>query len=118
MPLAKPPAQGARTIEVIKTEEKGSDVNIATFMLTDTFEHDCEALVLISNDSDLTLPVSVIRKKFNVPVGMLNPQKKPSVQLQKATTFYRPIRAGALSVSQFPLQLTDALGTLTKPHTW
>jgi hypothetical protein len=31
MPLAVPPARGPRTVEVIKTEEKGSDVNLATY---------------------------------------------------------------------------------------
>lgn len=30
MPLANPPQQGARTVQVWKTEEKGSDVNLAT----------------------------------------------------------------------------------------
>jgi len=33
MPLAVPPARGPRTVEVIKTEEKGSDVNLATYLL-------------------------------------------------------------------------------------
>ncbi len=33
MPLAIPPASGPRTVEVIGTEEKGSDVNLATYLL-------------------------------------------------------------------------------------
>jgi hypothetical protein len=37
---------------VIKTEEKGSDVNLATYLLLDAFKQDCEAAVVISNDSD------------------------------------------------------------------
>jgi len=118
MPLVNPPDQGPRTVEVIKTEEKGSDVNIATYMLTDAFDTDCEVMVLLSNDSDLVLPVSIIRKKFNLVVGMMNPQKKPSVQLQKATAFYRPIRSGPLSVCQFPTQLTDAQGSFSRPSSW
>lgn len=30
MPLRHPPATGPRTVEVVKSEEKGSDVNLAT----------------------------------------------------------------------------------------
>jgi hypothetical protein len=33
MPLARPRRGGARTVEVVKTEEKGSDVNLATLLL-------------------------------------------------------------------------------------
>jgi uncharacterized LabA/DUF88 family protein len=114
MPLAHPLTLGPRTVEVIKTEEKGSDVNIATHMLLDAFEKDCEAIVLLSNDSDLALPVTLIRQKFNIPVGLLNPQKIPSVKLRTVASFYRPIRQGALAASQFPSQLIDAQGQITK----
>ncbi len=37
MPLATPPVVGAKTVKVIKTEEKGSDVNLATYLLVDAF---------------------------------------------------------------------------------
>jgi hypothetical protein len=35
-----------------------------------------------------------------------------------AATFYKPIRKGVLASSQFPPQLTDAYGTITKPSKW
>jgi hypothetical protein len=40
-------------VRVYKVEEKGTDVNLATYMLADAFRDDCDQLVLISNDSDL-----------------------------------------------------------------
>lgn len=46
---------------VDKTEEKGSDVNLATHLLHDGFRGMFEAAVLITNDSDLTEPVRVVR---------------------------------------------------------
>ena len=61
MPLAHPPVNGPRTVEVIKTEGKGSDVNIATYMLVDAFNKDCEMSVLLSNDSDLKTPIEFVR---------------------------------------------------------
>jgi len=47
MPLANAPPRGARTVEVVKTDEKGSDVNLATYMLLDAFQHDCTVAVVI-----------------------------------------------------------------------
>jgi len=52
MLLAQPPVTGAQTVKVIKTEEKGSDVNLATYLLVDAFRDDAEAFVVVSNDSD------------------------------------------------------------------
>ncbi len=48
MPLANPPQRGARTVKVVKTEEKGSDVNLATYLLLDAFQRDCKVAVVIS----------------------------------------------------------------------
>jgi hypothetical protein len=55
MPLARPRRRGARTVEVVKTEEKGSDVNLATFLLLDAFKRGCEVAVVISNDRSRSL---------------------------------------------------------------
>ena len=49
-------ADGAGTIPVIKTEEKGTDVNLATHLLLDAFDDDYEAALVVSNDSDLAEP--------------------------------------------------------------
>ena len=55
MPLAHPPSTGPHTVEVIRTEEKGSDVNLASYLLLDGFRSDCEATVVISNAKDASL---------------------------------------------------------------
>ncbi len=44
MPLAAPGPGGTRFADVLKMEEKGSDVNIATYMLIDAFRRDCDQL--------------------------------------------------------------------------
>lgn len=53
MAVASAPAMGPRTIEVIRTEERGSDVNPATYLLLDAFRGDFKAAAVISNDSDV-----------------------------------------------------------------
>ncbi len=118
MPLADPPDMGSRTVEVIKTEEKGSDVHLASLMLVDGFEGDYELAVVISNDSDLQTPIQIVRDHLDLKVGVLNPHRHLSWPLRTACTFYKPIRTGVLKASQFPSTLEDAAGTITKPKAW
>lgn len=118
MPLAYPPAKGAHTVEVIKTEEKGSDVNIATELIVDGFLNAYDMAVIISNDSDLCSPIGAVRNNLNLPVGVFNPYSHPSRELLKFASFMKPIRQGVLAASQFPSTLTDANGTFSKPGMW
>ncbi len=105
---------------VIRMKAKGSDVNLASMLLADGFRGDYEVAVVISNDSDLVLPITIVRKQLQLPVGVLKPGKRRvyAVELMNAATFYKPIRKGVLAASQFPPQLTDANGTITKPSRW
>jgi len=115
MPLA-PPKKGYT--KVIKTEEKGSDVNIATHLLVDGFRNDYELAVIVSNDSDLLEPIKFITAELRKPVGILNPHKHPSVELSRNAMFVKQIRKGVLANSLFPNTLTDAQGTFSKPTGW
>jgi hypothetical protein len=73
MPLATPLPGGPATVQVLKSEEKGSDVNLATLLLVDAFDGDFEQAVVISNDSDLALPIQLVRQKLGLPVVVLFP---------------------------------------------
>jgi len=52
-------------------EEKGSDVNVASHLLIDILDQSVDAAIVVSNDSDLKLPVRHARN--HVPVGLINP---------------------------------------------
>jgi hypothetical protein len=52
MPKVVPPGQPQQYVKVIKTEEKGSDVNLATHLLHDAHLGRFDIAVVISNDSD------------------------------------------------------------------
>jgi hypothetical protein len=118
MPLAEPPAKGPKYAKVLKTEEKGSDVNLATHLISDAYEERFEVAVLITNDSDLLGPVELVSHRLRKRVGLLNPQRHPAFVLKKAATFFKQIRSGALAASQFPDELTDANGVFRKPASW
>lgn len=117
MPLVRP-LPGRRTAHVVKMEEKGSDVNLASLLLADAFRKDFEVAIVLSNDSDLLLPIKIVKSELHLPVGILNPHDRFAFELSKVATFKRRIRTGVLAASQFPETLTDAKGTITKPATW
>lgn len=84
----------------------------------DAFKNDFEVAVVVSNDSDLLTPIRMVRREFRKPVGILNPQRNPSMVLVREADFFKKIRPGALRSSQFPPTLTDTVGTFHKPRTW
>jgi hypothetical protein len=118
MPLARPSPGGPSTVRVIKTEEKGSDVNLASHLLLDTFRKECAAAFVISNDSDLLEPIRIVRREFGIAVGLGCPHPRPSQVLKQEVDFMRTIRRGALRSSQFPATLVDSTGAFTKPVVW
>ncbi len=117
-PLARQPQSGPRTVEILDTEEKGSDVNLASYLLLDGFEDEYELAVVISNDSDLMLPISMVKDRLGKQVGVFDPSRRRSFELHGAASWYRPLRPGPLSASQFPDTLTDQVGVISKPLGW
>jgi NYN domain len=85
----------ARTAEVIKTEEKGSDVNLASLLVADGFRGNYEVAIVISNDSDLVLPIQIVRDELQLPVGVVNPRGNPSRELLAVSTFFKRIRVSS-----------------------
>ena len=118
MPLAHPVAGLAQHVEVIKTEEKGSDVNLATHLLNDAHRERFEVAVVVSGDSDLLGPVRIVMNELHKTVGVLNPQQRTCRVLANQATFYRHIRQGVLGTCLLPNTMTDTNGTFTKPPTW
>jgi hypothetical protein len=103
---------------VIKTEEKGSDVNLATMLLVDAFDNLFDCAVIVSNDSDLKEPIAQVRNRFGKTIGILNPQQQVSRALAPLAHFIKPVRPWALEKAQFPAQMRDVTGPFTKPPRW
>lgn len=119
MPVANQSPHKPKYVRVIKTEEKGSDVNIATHLIYDGYKGKYKVAIIVSNDSDLVEPIKIVRHDLNLPVGILNPiPNHPSHELMKFASFVKPIRKGVLTVSQFPSQLLDSDGQFFKPPSW
>lgn len=110
-------------IATIRTwEEKSSDVCLATHLVADGFRGDYEQAVVISNDSDLVEPISLIRTELNLPIHVLSPHgssSKPSFHLQQVASSYSVIDRSLLAFCQFPESLPDREGRrISKPEAW
>ncbi len=118
-PLAHPPERGPKTAEIIKTEEKGSDVALATYLMLDACRGDCDTAVLVTNDSDLREPLRLAREELGLTTGVINPHPANRRSRALQATFFKQLRPGALAASQFPRQLTSRSGRkITKPADW
>jgi hypothetical protein len=118
MPLADPPSNGPWTADVIKTEEKGSDVNLATLLLLDAFERDCDTAVVISNDADLCLTIQLARSRLGLKVGIVNPHPEKYRSRVLEGDFFKQLRPTAVADCQFPVEMRDEAGAFRKPADW
>ncbi len=114
MPLTNPRS----FTTVLKTEEKGSDVNLAVHLLNDAWIDRFDCAVIISNDSDLAEPLRLVREQHNKKIGLISPliQGHPSRELQKYAHFVKRVRAGVLKISQLPSPIPGT--NIHKPLTW
>lgn len=118
LPLADPPAAGPSVVRVLRTEEKGSDVNLAAYLLFDAFRGRCDTAVVISNDSDLAEAVRIARDEVGIKVGVVNPHPARHRSARLAGTFFKQLRPGVLAQTQLPLEVHDARGPIRRPEGW
>jgi uncharacterized LabA/DUF88 family protein len=121
MPLAYP-SGGQKFARVIKTEEKGSDVNLAVYLVSDGYRGLYDQAAVISNDSDLVVAIRMVVQDLKKPVVFIPPAsnkgRRISKELRREATNIKEIRAGALRNSLFPQSLSDKHGTIRKPAHW
>ena len=108
-----------RMADVYRSEEKGTDVNLAVHLVVDAHRGRFDAAIVVSNDSDLEGAVRIVRMEIGLPVFVFHPPTNhPSDKLNKVATRFRSIEPRHLINSQFPSTLTDARGMFAKPPTW
>ena len=78
-PRYKKPVDKDDRVAIWKFEEKQTDVNIALHMYRDALSEDISQQVLVSNDSDLKLPLKLIREdRPEITLGLIIPRAKPT----------------------------------------
>jgi hypothetical protein len=94
MTLVHTSGAGPKTAEVWKTEEKGSDVNLASYLLLDAFRKDCDVAIVFSNDADLKEPIAIAKDELGIKVGVVNPHPPARRSRDLKPTFFRQLRKG------------------------
>lgn len=114
------PVRNARfVVSYQDLQEKGSDVNVASHLLMDVLDGRVDAAIVISNDSDLRLPLQRARRR--VPVGTVNPGPGVTAGDLRGRPgegagghwWYRLTRDDFLSC-----QLPESVGPCRRPEDW
>ena len=118
--LAEPMEGLPNQVRVLHTEEKGTDVNLATRLLVDGFDGDYEQAVIISNDADFAGAMQYVRDGLGLRVTQVNPDRRYAspTRLKNASTYVKRLWKSHLRRSQFPDTLADAVGLIRKPVGW
>lgn len=114
MPTAANPTN---KVEVIKTEEKGSDVNLAVDLVHDAWSDVFDCAVVVSNDADLEHALQIakqIRRKKVYLVTPGAPRRKTLASLSRWSHKQFGISASDLAACQLPSSVVGLL----KPATW
>jgi len=121
LPLDIAAIQKGRTafVPVLKTEEKGSDVNLATHLVRDAFREEYDAAIIVSNDSDLAEPIRLVKQELGKHITIVTPYRRtPAAELQRLAEVFRYIPESVLKACQFPPVLQDGQGRFQKPAQW
>ncbi len=90
-PRQKPP----QMVQVQRTEEKQTDVNIAVQLMLDYFNGDGDEYVVISNDADMVPAIEIVRDRFHRTITVI-------VGCQRNWTLLRPRKPRRLGVVEAP----------------
>ena len=122
MPLAKPFLEDKKieTVEVIKTEEKGTDVNLAVSLAVDSVLNKFDYAMLFSNDSDMSMSIDIAVNESKKQVGLYIDNKAKTFKvLTKNVRYVRHLTKSYFSKHQFPdlIELPNGK-TIRKPKSW
>lgn len=73
-------------VEILKVEEKGSDVNLAATLVNDSWKNLFDCAVIISNDGDLAEALRIVSQEQHKQITLLTPprfKKRRSKALKK-----------------------------------
>lgn len=102
------------------SNEKMTDVNIATHLLIDAFKNNYDTAILISGDSDLVPPIKAVHNNFsNKAVSVFFPPERHNNTVSGAAKGSQIIGKKKIKDNQFPDKVNKKDGfILTKPESW
>ena len=119
-PLAHPVTGLPSHVLIRDSEEKGSDVNLATSLLVDGFNGKYEQAVVMSNDADFAGAMRYVRDGLGLRVVLVNPDPRNASprELADSASYVKRLWKSHLRKSQLPDTVRDEIGIITKPASW
>ena len=104
----------------LDSNEKRTDVNIATHMLVDAFQGNFDTGILVSADSDLTASIAEITKLFPAKlVRVAFPAGRFSLELKSVARVSSQVYEGKLRKSLLQDRIALATGyVIQRPPSW
>lgn len=121
MPDAKAWGKGKiKMIEVIKTEEKGTDVNLAVQMVADAKDNLFDYAMLFSNDSDMSYAIQIAKQQCKKQIGLFIARDAVSYKSLKDHVLHiKRLGPNAFAKAQLPTEISTSKGrTIKKPSDW
>lgn len=106
-PISMPP----EIVEVLKTEEKGSDVNLASHIVLDAALDQFDIAVVVTNDTDLFEPLRIAKEIFNKKIVLICPHNKVAATFKKLDILKFVVETKHLKKSLFS-------DTTNRPISW
>ncbi len=107
-------------VRILDSEEKGSDVNLASYLIHDGWKGQYDLALILSQDTDLVEPIRLVTEELKLKAGLAwLDNGKPSAHLSRVSTFVRHFRKRHFRDSQFPDPVVLSSGkALSKPADW
>jgi hypothetical protein len=113
-------------VYVKKTEEKGSDVNLASHLLRDAYTGQMDIAYVLTNDTDLVEPIRIVTQEIGLQVCIVAPCRQrnkripiPSPSLAHVSTSKLYIDDADLAACQFPDPIIiKGKSPIRRPATW
>lgn len=107
------------TAAVKHNREKGSDVSLAAHLVWDAVHGVADAFAIMSNDADFVAPISMLRTRRALNIGVLTPGWEASRELRNAAAWTRHIRVEMLRDVQLPNPVRSRGGqVIAMPPEW
>jgi uncharacterized LabA/DUF88 family protein len=107
-------------VQVLKSEEKGSDVNLSVHLVNDAWNNCYDCAVVCSNDGDMAEAMRIVKRERHKTVVLVvpgNPAVRPaSAQLRRWASKTMHIPQAAIAASQLPNPIPGT--SIHKPATW
>lgn len=107
-------------VNVHDTEEKGSDVNLATHLMNDAHRKRFDAALILSQDTDLIETLRIVKHDLKLVVGVAWLESTaPGKKHRAVSDFIRHLRPDMLAASQFSDPVIGKGGKhINKPVDW